>query len=209
MPKYFLKTQNTALILIGYQNDYFSSDGVLRSVVEENSKITHIIENTITLLSQLAASNMPVVAMPIVFSENYDELDSEPVGILKTIKEMGAFRKNSHGSNTIDELKQFGERIHYLHGKHGLNAFIGTDLQAFLVAANIKNIVLAGAVTSICIDSTARSAFERGFKVYILSDVTSARSNIEQQFYCEHIFPLYTEVLPYQQFLDRLEISSE
>ena len=202
-----MKVHNTALILIGYQNDYFANDGILRSVVEENSNITHIIGNTISLLRQLEPFKIPVIATPILFSDKYEELDKDPVGILKIIKETGAFNKNSKGSETIDELKQFGERITYLPGKHGFNAFINTKLDDFLTTAGINHVVFAGCVTSICIDSTARSAFDRGLKVHILSDVTSARTNLEQEFYCRHIFPLYAEVLSHQQLLERLGIN--
>ena len=46
-------------------------------------------------------------------------------------------------------------------------------------------------VTSLCIDSTGRAAYERGYNVIILSDCTSGRSRGEQDFDCEHIFPLY------------------
>ncbi len=65
-----------------------------------------------------------------------------------------------------------------------------------LLAENkITDVVLAGVVTSICIDSTARAAFENGYKVYILSDCTAGRTDLEQSFYCETIFPLYAEVI--------------
>lgn len=195
---------NTALILIGYQNDYFSHDGILRGVVEESSAVTNILENTVNLVTQLSGTTVPIVATPIVFTEDYQELDEDPVGILKVIKEVGAFKAGSKGSETIPELVQFGSRIDQIPGKHGLNAFSNTELQAYLEARNVSNLVLAGTVTSICIDSTARSAYERGFRVYVLSDCTSARTNFEQEFYCRNIFPIYCEVLDHRQLLHKV-----
>jgi len=59
----------------------------------------------------------------------------------------------------------------------------------------VSEIVLAGTVTSICIDSTARSAVDLGFDVTILSDCTSSRTPFEQTFYCEEVFPLYARVI--------------
>jgi nicotinamidase-related amidase len=46
-------------------------------------------------------------------------------------------------------------------------------------------------VTSLCIDSTGRAAYERGYNVTVLSDCTSARTNAEQDFFCTSVFPLY------------------
>ena len=62
--------------------------------------------------------------------------------------------------------------------------------------------VVCGAVTSICIDSTGRAAHERGYRVTILSDCTASRTPYEQEFYCENIFPLYANVLTAAEFLE-------
>lgn len=121
---------NTALVLIGYQNDYFAQDGILRPIVEESIRVNNTISNTVKLLEGLCALDaLPVIiATPIIFSDDYSELEHNPVGILHHIKELGAFKLNQKGSETIPELLQFGERIHYLPGKSGLNAFSNTDL---------------------------------------------------------------------------------
>lgn len=63
--------------------------------------------------------------------------------------------------------------------------------------------MLAGVITSICIDSTGRSIFDRGHRATILSDCTSGRTTAEQEFYCQKIFPLYAEVLEHVQLLER------
>ncbi|MFC4721129.1 cysteine hydrolase [Geojedonia litorea] len=179
-----------AIILIGYQNDYFAKDGILRSVVEESSKFSNIIENTVNLVKK--ADDFLIISTPIIFSENYTEL-SEPVGILKTIKEVGAFKAGCKGSETIDEIKSFGDQIIEIPGKLGLNAFINTDLEQTLIDHGIEHIYLAGTVASICIDSTGRSAVERGFKVTMLSDCISSRTVFEKDFFFDNIFPLYAD----------------
>lgn len=201
-----MNIHDTTLLLIGFQNDYFSADGILRPVVEESSRLNNTVTNTLELLRSLEAmGNLPrIVATPIVFTEDYREIDANPIGILHSIQQLGAFRANHSGSETIDELKQFGDRIHYLPGKHGLNAFSNTDLHPFLIDTSTKNLVLAGAVTSICIDSTGRAAYELGFKVTVLSNCTSARTAFEQEYFCRNIFPLYSQVLTHSELLNQL-----
>ncbi len=66
--------------------------------------------------------------------------------------------------------------------------------------------VIAGTVTSICIDSGGRAAHERNYRVTILSDCISGRSNFEQDFYCEQIFPLYANVIGYQTLLQDMGV---
>ena len=96
-----------------------------------------------------------------------------------------------------------GDRILTVEGKRGLNAFASTELDETLKDRGIEHVVLSGAVTSICIDSTGRAAHERGYRVSVLSDCTASRTPYEQEFYCENIFPLYAEVLTSEEFLNR------
>ncbi|GAB4326754.1 MAG: hypothetical protein OHK0047_12330 [Leptolyngbyaceae cyanobacterium] len=202
-----MKPQHTALVLIGYQNDYFSPTGILHGVIEESSKVTNVLANTVHLIQCLAPTPALIVTTPIFFTPNYEEL-IDPIGILKTIKEVGAFQAGTPGSETIKELDPFKDRILEVPGKRGFNAFINTNLDEILKQRGITNIVLAGAVTSICIDSTGRAAHEKGYHVTILSDCTSARTVLEQEFYCSGIFPLYAEVVAHSELLERMELHS-
>jgi WS/DGAT/MGAT family acyltransferase len=60
--------------------------------------------------------------------------------------------------------------------------------------AKVNDVLVAGMITSLCIDSTGRAAYERGYSVTVLSDCTSARTPAEQDFFCSNIFPLYGAV---------------
>lgn len=184
----------TALLLIGFQNDYFAPDGILHAVVEESSRVSGVLQNTLAVLKSRGDEFGLVVSTPIHFTPSYEEL-AEPVGILKTIKEVGAFKAGSRGSETIAEFEPFAGVIREVPGKRGLNAFSNTALEALLRDKGIEEIVLAGTVTSICIDSTGRHAAELGFKVTVLRDCTSGRTVFEQDFYCDSVFPLYSDVM--------------
>lgn len=198
-----MTTDDTAIILIGYQNDYFATEGVLNAVVEETTRTGRVLENTTELLEKLRDTSTLIVSTPICFTENYSEL-IEPVGILKIIRDVGAFKEGTIGSEAIDQIKTFGDRVLSVPGKRGLNAFSNTSLHETLTERGIKNIVLAGAVTSICIDTTGRDAYERGYKVVVLSDCTSGRTITEQDFYCDQIFPIYGQVMDHQELLAQL-----
>lgn len=184
--------QKTAVVLIGYQNDYFADGGALVGALEGDWRGT-MLENTNRLLDALADTPATLISTPIQFTPDYSEL-VEPTGILKTIVEVGAFREGDPGSETIEDLRRRGDRILEIPGKRGLNAFSNTELGEVLEARGIEDVVLAGVVTSICIDSTGRAAHEMGFRVGILADCTAGRTRFEQEFYLENIFPLYASV---------------
>lgn len=55
------------------------------------------------------------------------------------------------------------------------SAFVGTDLQEKLEAAGVKDLVIAGFMTHMCVNSTARSAFNLGFRPTIVAATTATR----------------------------------
>ncbi len=196
-----MNLEKTAVILIGYQNDYFAKDGILRGVIEETTKKESVVNNTVQLLRALFRTPALFITTPIIFTPDYREL-FEPIGILKAIKESGAFMQGSKGAEVIREFDEFKEKIITIPGKRGLNAFSNTELDTCLAENGISHVVIAGAVTSICIDSTAREAFERGYQVTIVSDCISGRTVMEKNFYYEQVFPLYASLLDHRTMIE-------
>jgi nicotinamidase-related amidase len=200
-----MNAKQTALLLIGFQNDYFAPTGVLNDFIEDSEGLTEVLRNTVQLIEWLKDSPVLAIIAPIFFTSTYEEL-VEPIGILKKIKEVGAFQANGPGSAIVEELNPFRDRILEVPGRRGFNAFIETDLDRICKEKQVKHIVLAGTIASVCIDSTGRYAQEQGYHVTILSDCISARTVFERQFYCEQIFPLYACVMTAQEFLDQLSL---
>jgi nicotinamidase-related amidase len=196
-----LNLERTALVLIGFQNDYFHTDGILVGALEDQEWSQQMLRNTLKTIQSLEDSPALIVSAPIIFTPDYSELH-EPIGILKLVQEQGAFKDGESGSETIPELLAFGSRIVEVPGRRGLNAFSNTELGSLFQARGIENVMLAGVVTSICIDSTGRAAQELGYKVTILSDCTAGRTGFEREFYCEKIFPLYAKVLDASELLE-------
>lgn len=196
-----MKKSKKAIILIGYQNDYFSPSGLLVDIIKESVRSQDILKNTLKLIDFALDEAIPLFFTPILFSATYSELKN-PQGLMKTIKDIGAFKKGSEGGETIDEIKKYGDKIKTISGKTGFNAFSGTELLEALKELDCETIILAGVVTSVCIESTGRAASERGLNVEILKDCTAGRSNKEHEFYCEEIFPLYAKVLSSQNIID-------
>jgi nicotinamidase-related amidase len=193
----------TALILIGYQNDWFHEDGILRPVIEEQARASEMVVHSVSLITHLENTGVLLFSVPIQFQEGYPEM-VDPVGVLATVRDLGAFLAGTHGGRAIDEIAAFGDRITELSGHCGINAFSNTALDRELRAGGIEDVVLAGALTSICIDTTARTALDRGFQVHILTDCIAGRTAEEHEVYCNDIFPLFCHMTTSQELTARI-----
>jgi len=194
----------TAILLVGYQRDWFDSDGVFNSVIEESSRLSGTVANTEVLLNSAVEAGMTVISAPIVFSEFYNELEN-PVGILKMIKDAEAFKVGTKGAETIDAISKFGEWIVEVPGRIGFNAFSNTDLAQVLNDKCIETVVICGAVTSLCVNATGMKASE-DYDVVVLSDCVSGRTQVEHDMFCNELFPYFAEVMDHNSFIQKVSV---
>ena len=59
--------------------------------------------------------------------------------------------------------------------KHYPNAFVQTDLEEQLRASGATDVILAGFMTHMCVNSTARGAFNLGFRPTVVAAATATR----------------------------------
>lgn len=84
------------------------------------------------------------------------------------------FAAGSDGTGIIEAVApEQGETI---LTKHFPNAFRETELKAVLDAANVQEVVIVGAMTHMCIDATARAAFDHGYGVTVVRDACATRA---------------------------------
>jgi len=60
--------------------------------------------------------------------------------------------------------------------KNQYDAFYNTNLEQILHENNISQVIVCGVLTNICCETTARSAFVRGFETFFTIDGTAAYS---------------------------------
>ena len=143
--------QATALLLIDIQNDYFPRG--LWEVPDMETASTKAAR----VLAHARATGQPVFHIRHEFPTN----------------DAPFFRPASHGAEIHPSVAPLADEP--VICKHRPNSFVGTDLQAQLDARCIKALVIAGAMTQMCIDSTARAAVDLGYAVTILEDACAAK----------------------------------
>lgn len=115
--------------------------------------------------------------IPLIYTYHAYRKDGSDMGlvgeILRGVKEKRRFIRGMEGIQIYDEIKpQEGEIV---IEKHRYSAFYGTDLELILRGMGKDTLIITGAVLDMGLESTARDAVDRGFKVVLPSDGVAAK----------------------------------
>ena len=185
--------KSTAVVLIEYQNDFTSEGGVLHGAVKDVMDETGMLANSQRLVAEARRAGATIVHAPISFAAGYGELgDPDKVyGILKGVIDSNAFVKGSWGAEFCEQMApQEGDIV--VEGKRGLDTFATTNLDFVLRSNDIQTVILGGFLTNCCVESTMRTAYERGYDVITLTDCTAATSAEEQNVATARDYPMFS-----------------
>jgi ureidoacrylate peracid hydrolase len=195
--------RKTAVVLIEYQNDFTSDGGSLhdavKGVMDKEKMLPHTVE-TVAKARQMGAT---IIHAPITFTPDYHELTATPYGILKGVVDSQSFRQGTWGAEIVEDLTPKQEDI-VVEGKRGLDAFASTNLDFILRSRGLSTVALGGFLTNCCVESTMRSAYEKGFDVVTLTDCTATLSHEEQNMAVEKNYPMFSRPMKHDQFLNEL-----
>lgn len=141
----------TALLLIDIQNDYFPGG---RMEVEGSIEAAACARK---LLDKFRSEKLPIA--------HIQHVSTRPNATFFI-----------HGTSGVD----FHESVTPIEGeavfvKHYPNSFRSTGLFDMLERNGIKNLIIAGMMTHMCIDATVRAAFDLHFDCTVISDACAAR----------------------------------
>lgn len=199
-----MNPSTTALVLIEFQNDFTSEGGTLHGAVSEVMEKTGTLPHAKEALEASREAQVTVVHSPIPsFQPGYYEISSHPYGILKGVVDSNSFVKGTWGAEIVEDMAPVEGDI-ILEGKRGLDAFGSTNLDFILRSKGITTIVLGGFLTNCCVESTMRSAYEKGFEVYTLTDAVGATSVEEHANAITYDYPMFSKPITTAEYVAAL-----
>ncbi|SES34347.1 Nicotinamidase-related amidase [Pedococcus cremeus] len=200
--------RSTAVVLIEFQNDFTSEGGALHGAVAGSMSATNMMENAKEVVAAAREAGATIIHAPISFANGYKEITGSPYGILKGVVDSNAFVKGEWGAEIVDDLKPEPEDI-VVEGKRGLDTFASTNLDFILRSKGIQTVALGGFLTNCCVESTMRSAYERGYEVVTLSDCVAATSEEEHANAIQYDYPMFSKPMTGREFIAQVSGGAE
>jgi nicotinamidase-related amidase len=142
---------DTALIIVDLQNDYFPGHTMELSGIEQAS------QNAARILVHFRSSGWPM----------------HHIRHISIHEGATFFLPGTQGSEihaAMSPLK--GESVII---KHFPNSFLGTELEKTLKGQSVKRLIICGAMSHMCIDATTRAAFDLGFGCIVAHDACATK----------------------------------
>jgi len=219
MAKQKIEAAKTAIVLIEPQYDFLKPGGSMYQFIADQLEKRQVIPNLVALVSKARGKVKKIMFVPFeAFEPGFPEIDAKGPGMgglrgleidmptgwkLNGKPVKGAWVNGTPGPEIIPELTpKKGDII--IRGKKTLDAFWSTALDYTLRVNMIETVAIVGFHTNWCVESTARSAYDKGYRVIVIGDCTGTDTDEEQNYVEKYIFPKIGHVMSYKEFLKAL-----
>ena len=168
-----------ALLCLDFENDVVHPDGKVSGKGYAAYNAEHNSLATLRRVQdQFRAAGLPVVHVRVGFSPSYAE---QPKGspLMGKAHDFGAFDLSGWGTDFLEEVAPQGSEL--VITKHRVGSFFGTPLDLTLKTMGVTDVYLTGVATDMVVESTAREAHDRDFKVNVIADCCIAASVEDQE----------------------------
>jgi len=176
----------TAIIIVDMQNDFGSKGGMFDLAGIDISSIQKAVKPTARVLQTARQAGLKIVYLQMAFKADLSDMGSaESVNRVRHVNIMHVGRavtapngeasrilvRDTWNSDIIDELRPNKGDVQLY--KTRFSGFYRTNLHEILQAAGVRDLIITGCTTSVCVDSTIRDAMFRDYRCVLLADCTA------------------------------------
>ncbi|MFD0884207.1 cysteine hydrolase family protein [Streptosporangium algeriense] len=159
----------TALVVVDLQNDFCAGPRALARYSGDPARLEIVTANT-----ALAVDRARTHGIEVLFVRFVGDVEHQGPSWRRRDRVLGKRPKclaGSWGAEFRTVSPEPGERV--FTKRACFDAFLSEGFERHLAHRGVERLVLAGLYADVCVDSTARTAFQKGFHITVLTDCTT------------------------------------
>ncbi len=196
-PATSLKPEETALIVVDFQNNFAAEKGEHYPRLAAQYRQNHMLEKSIEMVKKARAAGVQVVHVTEGYSPDYRELDWGTTGSFHRAQILRqAWKAGTWAVDLYEPLKPAaGDTDILIPNRIAASGFVSNGLDTILKSRGIRNVAVMGFNTEICVYATVLSAHDLGYRTYALSDLMiSFRPEFASNM-LDAVYPYFSRVL--------------
>jgi ureidoacrylate peracid hydrolase len=196
--KSYSTTFNPAVLVIDVQNGFMSNGGSYHHLGMKISNYQDIIPKLKELISICRKHNVPVFYTQAVRESSGIDLLTRSHRILpkareERIKKRPICVRGTWDAKIVDGIKPTNKD--HIVIKRRDSAFQDTETEVWLNSLKVNTLIFCGIDTSICVETSLRDGFNRGYDVILISDATASSNVRHYKTTIEHVKEYYGLVM--------------
>jgi ureidoacrylate peracid hydrolase len=163
-------SDQTALLVVDMQNGFCHPQGSFATLGLDVSMCNTAIAGCRRLVDAAHAAGVPVIYTRYVYRADYRDGGVLVQEIMPALGSSGSLAAGSWDAELVDELPAGTDD--FVIDKNRYSAFYGTGLEPVLTSLKVRNLVICGVTTNMCVETTARDASQRDYRTFVVSDAT-------------------------------------
>jgi nicotinamidase-related amidase len=189
--------ERTAVLVIDMQNGFCSDGGALAGDASVRARYAELVPEIQGLCQAAREGGGLVVYTRHGYRPGYPEMGHELRTLHPEVVSGGGMVWGGWDTQIIPGLAPEPDDI--VVRKSRFDSFLGTDLQLVLSASDVRRLVVCGVSTNVCVESTVRSASQRGYDVAVASDATAATTTALHQAALDAMTYAFAAVAPWRE----------
>jgi ureidoacrylate peracid hydrolase len=163
--------QSTAVLVVDMQRAFFDNNDSLGRAGLDVTPLRAAIPGTVRLVNFARTCGVPVIFTRYVYSVGM--VDFGPIRGRKAAERVAA-NSLGYGSDEVEIIPELNVRPNeVVIDKSRPSSFYGTRLEPVLNGLGVRNLVICGVTTNICVETTARDAGQRDYGTYVVRDAVA------------------------------------
>jgi len=159
---------DTAVLVVDMQRAFFDNNDSLGQAGIDVTPLQAAIPGSIKLVNLARASGVPVIFTRYVYMPGMVDFGRKYGANAETRKKTNSL---GYGTDEIEIIPELGVRPdEVVIDKSRPSSFYGTRLEPVLTGMGVRNLIVCGVTTNICVETTVRDAGQKDYGTFVVAD---------------------------------------